>query len=94
MPTPGNKIIYHPLVVDCDIPALDPTAAVRIKAAIERKLTASPEIYGIPLRGTLKPYRKLRVGDWRVVFTIEKRTVRIIVIAHRREVYDIAERRV
>lgn len=90
----GNKVLYHPLVVKCDIPLLGSVAQKRIKLAIEQKLFVMPELYGIPLRGTLKHYWKLRVGDWRIVFYIKKRTVYILVIAHRKEVYGMADRRI
>ena len=90
----GNKVFYHPLVVKCDIPLLGSVASKKIKLAIEQKLFVMPELYGIPLRGTLKRYWKLRVGDWRVVYSIEKHNVHIFVIAHRKEVYEIADRRI
>ncbi|MBI2474074.1 MAG: type II toxin-antitoxin system RelE/ParE family toxin [Candidatus Taylorbacteria bacterium] len=91
---PGrNKIVYHPDVVSRDIPRLDKTAAARIRRAIEDKLNYDPEIYGIPLRGTLRKYWKLRIGDWRVVFTIGPEEVFILVIAHRKDVYQKTERR-
>lgn len=89
----GNKIIYHPLVVKRNIPSLDSSIKQRIKTAIENKLVDRPEVYGMPLRGTLKHYFKLRVGDWRIVYLIQKQTVFILVIAHRREVYPLAQKR-
>jgi len=42
------------------------------------------------LRRSLSSLWKLRVVDDRVVFEIEKRTVRIWVIAHRKDVYPEA----
>ena len=93
MTQPGNKILYHQLVVKCDIPSLSAVISKRIKLSIEQRLVVKPELYGIPLRGTLKRYWKLRVGDWRVVYSIKNKIVYILVIAHRREVYDIADRR-
>ncbi len=89
----GLKLVYHPLVVKKDIPRLDRPVAAQIKSVVEHKLITSPEIYGSPLRGTLKGYWKLRVGDWRVVYDIRLREVRIWVIAHRREVYELAKHR-
>ena len=87
-------ILYHPSVVKKDIPKLSKTARLKIKAGIEKKLVGQPEIYGKPLRKSLKGYRKLRVGDYRVIFRIENSAVYIIIIAHRREVYERAVRRV
>lgn len=87
------KVVYHRLVVSVDIPSLDKTTAERIKRAIEEKISIEPLLYGTPLRATLKPYWKLRVGDWRVVYEIKNLEVRIMVIAHRKNVYDIAIKR-
>ena len=91
---PGPKIVYHPLVVKRDIPRLDQSVRSVIKKAIQNKLTTAPEIYGLPLRGTLKGYWKLRVGDWRVAYEITGKIVKIWVIAHRREVYDLVAQRI
>jgi mRNA-degrading endonuclease RelE of RelBE toxin-antitoxin system len=44
------------------------------------------------LKGTLRGYRKLRVGDHRVVFKIEANTW-ILAVMHRRVVYERAARR-
>ncbi len=44
--------------------------------------------YGVPLRGTLKGYWKLRVGDYRIVFKITGQEVWVLTILHRREVYE------
>ena len=76
-----------------DLPKLDRYWREEIKTAIETKLTTSPELYGKPLRRSLRNYRKLRVGDYRVVFRIEDLQVKIFVIGHRSEVYSIANKR-
>lgn len=85
---------YHTAVVKEDIPALDNAVRTRIKTAIEQKLMSHPDVFGIPLRRSLKGHRKLRVGDYRVVFRLEKKTIFILAILHRSVVYDfVAERR-
>lgn len=84
----GYRVLYHPAVVKEDIPRLDRMVRVRIKQSIKRKLIADPETFGVPLRRSLKGYRKLRVGDYRVVFRISGNTVYILAILHRRLVYD------
>ncbi|MFA6099630.1 MAG: type II toxin-antitoxin system RelE/ParE family toxin [Patescibacteria group bacterium] len=85
---------YHPLVVHDDIPALDAAWRSRIKTAIETKLVMAPDVFGIPLRRSLKGHRKLRVGDYRIVFRIEKKTVLILAILHRSVVYQRTPRRI
>ena len=87
-------IRYHELVVRDDIPRLPKTMRLRIKRAIEQRLMSEPELYGKPLRRSLHGYRKLRVGDYRVIFKIEKTTVKILIIDHRSVVYENIWKRV
>lgn len=80
-------VVYHEEVVTGDIPKLSTTWRIRIRRAIENKLMTRPDIYGKPLRRSLKNYRKLRVGDYRVIFRIEGQQIKIFAIQHRSEVY-------
>ena len=50
-----------------------------------------PVKYGEPLRRTLKGYRKLRIGDYRIVFKIEKEYLLILGICHRKDIYKKSE---
>lgn len=86
-------ILYHPKVVEDDIPALSATWKGRMRLAIEEKLTLVPENYGKPLRQSLRGYRKLRVGDYRVVFRIERNTIYVLAILHRSVVYKKTQTR-
>lgn len=87
------RILYHPLVIRDDIPRLDKPWREAVKTAIEAKLTTQPDLFGIPLRQSLKGCRKLRVSDYRVIYRIEKETVKILIIGHRSDVYLKAEAR-
>lgn len=87
------SILYHHKVVCDDIPMLSSSWKGRMKNAIEEKLSLTPERFGKPLRQSLRGYRKLRVGDYRIVFRIEKRSVFILAILHRSVVYKDAARR-
>lgn len=87
------EISYHYLVVQDDIPKLPVAWKKKIRVAIESKLATRPEVYGKPLRRSLKNYRKLRVGDYRIVFKMDKLLVKILVIQHRSVVYAVAEKR-
>ncbi len=80
-------ITYEKRVVDIDIKRLSTTYKNRIKRAIEDKLMSQPEAFGKPLRRSLRGYWKLRVGDYRVIFRIEKDIIKIFAIGHRSEVY-------
>lgn len=83
-------IEYLDSVVDEDIPKLPKTMRVLIKKAIEERLTVDPLGFGKPLRYSLKGHRRLRVGDYRIVYRIdsEKHIVTIVIIKHRKDVYD------
>ncbi len=85
---------YHPAVRTDDIQALNADIKLRIRTAIEARLSIAPHEYGEPLRKTLKGYWKLRVGDYRVVYLIKDQNVLIIGIRHRKEVYKLMERRI
>lgn len=88
------KVEYHEKVVKEDIKSLSRSVCLTIKGAIEKKLMSQPEVFGKPLRRSLKSFRKLRVGDYRVVFRLSGKVVRILAIKHRSEVYQKAEDRV
>jgi mRNA interferase RelE/StbE len=89
----GNNIFFHPRVIKEDIPSIGKNLRERIQKAIETKLSTSPETYGEPLRGVLKPYWKLRVRDWRIVYLIERGGVFVLAIAHRNRIYTDSTRR-
>lgn len=82
------QLFYHPLVVRKDIPKLDPVWRARIKLSIEEKLLTRPDLYGIPLRRSLKGHRKLRVGDYRIVFRMQEKKILILAILHRSVAYE------
>jgi mRNA interferase RelE/StbE len=76
-----------------DIKRISPAMRSRIARSIESRLTTAPDRYGEPLSGSLRDFRKLRVGDYRVVFQIAGRSVWILAIVHRRDAYGRAARR-
>lgn len=88
------RISYYQEVVDADIPVLPETIKQRVKQAIEERLILRPDAYGKPLRRTLSGYRKLRIGDWRVVYRVQGDMVKIVIIAHRSKVYQVVLNRI
>ncbi|HEX3034488.1 MAG TPA: type II toxin-antitoxin system RelE/ParE family toxin [Thermodesulfobacteriota bacterium] len=81
-------ILYHPKVKEEDVNLLDKKQRSIIAKAIETRLTNEPEKYGKPLRGSLKGYWKLRVGDVRVMFKIVGNEVQVLGIINRKIVYE------
>ena len=60
----------------------------QIKKAIRERLTQEPVKLGKPLRYSLWGYRRLRIGDWRVIYKIDGDIVRIVKIGNRKEIYN------
>jgi len=82
------RIEYLESVVEEDIPRLSTPAKNQIRRAIEGKLTRNPIEFGKPLRYSLKGCRRLRVGDYRVIYAIEQAVVLVVKIGHRKEIYE------
>lgn len=40
------------------------------------------------LSGDMSGLFKLRIGDWRVIYTVEKNTIIIKAVGHRKEIYN------
>lgn len=81
-------LFYHPDIYKQDLPGIPKNIKDRIKRAIEQRLLIEPMKYGGPLRRGLQGYRKLRVGDFRVIYRINKEKIAILKIGHRKEVYN------
>ena len=83
------KIEYVESVKE-DLRSVSKANKEQIRKAIEKKLATNPIEFGKPLQYSLKGLRRLRVGDYRVIFQIaeDSKTVLIIKIGHWREVYE------
>jgi len=81
-------IIFDTHVVENDIPKIPNPYKEQIKKAIRERLTVDPVGLGKPLKHSLYGLRRLRVGDWRIVYAIKGDVVRIVKIANRRDVYE------
>lgn len=81
------RLIYHPDILIEDLPKIPKNFQETIRRAIEERLANEPLSYGEPLRQSLKGHRKLRVGDYRVIYRINAKDVIILKIGHRKEVY-------
>ena len=89
-------ITYHK-DVEKDIKSLGSFAAKRILRAIDTKLTQAPLEFGYPLTGNLSSLRKLRVGDYRVVYQVTNHQVLVYVLAvgprRDKQIYTMASKR-
>lgn len=86
------SIKYHKAVRG-DLKKIDTMSKSRVRKAIETRLLFDPEKYGQVLKGNLKGYRKLRVGEYRIVYKVVEDKITILGIRHRREVYKVIDKR-
>jgi mRNA interferase RelE/StbE len=89
-------LLYHPDVED-DLDSIGSSAARRIMREIDGKLTKEPLQFGAPLSEKLSRFRKLRIGDYRVVYQVHEKVVTVFVLAigprRDKEIYRTAMRR-
>jgi addiction module RelE/StbE family toxin len=73
-----------------DLRGLQKSVKEKLRKAIEKKLMLNPIEFGKPLQYSLKGLRRLRVEDYRIIYQIdlESKTVLIVKIGHRKEVYE------
>lgn len=75
----------------CDLPG---DVRVRVAARTDG-LAEDPRRPGTEaLHGLLQPWRKLRVGDYRVIYEVDDkaRTVEVVAVGNRRSIYPRLER--
>jgi len=72
-----------------DLEKLDKPVARRILARITWFSNNFGRVIPEPLAGGFRGKFKLRIGDWRVVYTVEGKTIVVQFIGHRREIYKI-----
>ena len=81
------RVLYNDDVTRRIIPSLPIRDKEIIRRAIDERLTSDPTGLGKPLQYNLKGYRRLRVGNWRVIYRIEGTDVIICDIVDRRDAY-------
>jgi mRNA interferase RelE/StbE len=86
------RLLYLP-GAERDLRKLPDIVRARARRGLER-LAEDPRI-GKPLVGELTSYWSYRVGDYRIVYEIREREVAVLIvmIGHRRDVYEKARRR-
>lgn len=80
------KLFYHHDIAQ-DLSRIPTNIKDRLRKAIETRLIVDPINYGIPLRKSLQGHRKLRVGDYRIIYRLEENEIIILKIGHRKDVY-------
>jgi mRNA interferase RelE/StbE len=75
-------------VVKEQLPSIPMPWRQQIKRAIEERLAIDPIKLGKPLRYSLLGLRRLRVGEWRIIYRINGNVVEIIKIGNRKDAYE------
>ena len=82
------KVDFTPIALK-DISALDKSITIRVIEKIDWLSANFDSVTKEALTGDFRGKYKLRVGDWRIVYSIEygKETITIYAIEHRSKVY-------
>jgi mRNA interferase RelE/StbE len=78
--------ILYKKSVERDLKKLPKTVTSNLLDQIEQKLAHQPENYP-RLKGPFQGLRRLRVGEYRVIFTVFDQDVHILRICHRKDAY-------
>ncbi len=76
------EIIDADEVIKEDLPNILEPWKSEIRHAVETKLMIRPEIYSKPLRRSLKDYRKLRFGGYRIILRIEDDKIKFLLFSN------------
>ena len=81
-------VIWHEGSVE-DLKRLDSKTAKKIIVKVKSYLTQDPIKLGTHLKGSLKGFRRCRIGEYRIIYVLdhEKKDVIILKIDHRKEIY-------
>ena len=82
------SIKFAEIVVKEQIPSIPMPYRQQIKRAIEERLTKEPIKLGKPLKYSLFGFRRLRVGDWRIIYRITGNEIEIVKIGNRKDIYE------
>jgi mRNA interferase RelE/StbE len=78
--------ILYKKSVGRDLKSIPKAEAKRIVDQIEEALTKHPDSYPV-LKGEFAGLRRMRIGDYRVIFSIMDGDVLVLRIGHRKDVY-------
>jgi mRNA interferase RelE/StbE len=83
------KVQYLKGIISKQIDTLPSSVKILIQRAIEERLMVDPISFGKPLRYNLKGHRRLRIGDYRIVYRIDSKNKMVLIVAikHRKDIY-------
>jgi mRNA interferase RelE/StbE len=88
-----NIAICYPTKVEIVFTSAALRQWLRLSGEVRARLNAKLLTYAQTGQGDVKrlkgqPGARLRVGDWRIVFYVERNTLFVVAVGHRREIYD------
>jgi mRNA interferase RelE/StbE len=93
-----NYTLAYYTSVRLDFQNMDAAIRTRVVKSLQKKLKTRPLEFGTFLKDSLYPFLKLRIGNWRIIYSVDekKKEVTIVTIGPRRnkEVYKEALRRI
>ena len=80
--------IFYKSSVEKDLRSIGSKDQLRIIEIIEKKLRIDP-YQGKSLKGRFRPCRRIRIGDFRVIYTIDEDSIIVLIlrVRHRKDVY-------
>ena len=72
------KIVYKKSVQK-DLKSIPKSVQLLIKKTIEEKLATNPFMAGVPLKRNFSGFMKKRVGPYRIIYSIDKKTIILLV---------------
>lgn len=73
-------LAYHPNVRKQDLVGLDERIKMKIRTFLTIKLIMAPELFSTPLKVSLRGHRKALVGNYRILFRVQKSVISILAI--------------
>ena len=82
------KVVYKKSI-EKDLKNVSSNIRTIIEKSIEAKLMTNPLLFGKPLRKNLTGLMKLRVRNYRIIYSVDRKTVVVYVIkiGHRKNIY-------
>jgi mRNA interferase RelE/StbE len=82
------KVTWHEDALE-DLKGLDKSRAREIVEKVDEYLSKDPLVLGKQLKGIFRGMHRYRCGDYRVIYTIDRREERLMVltVGHRKDVY-------
>jgi mRNA interferase RelE/StbE len=82
------KVTWHEDALE-DLGRLDKSRAREIVEKVDERLSKDPLVLGKPLKGIFRGMHRYRCGDYRIIYTLDRKDERLMVltVGHRKDVY-------